>query len=48
MFVKANGKLYSVLYLLTNGEASGILYTFRPTWDELKGNGLEAWNTLKI
>lgn len=44
--IKANSKLNTRLYILTIGEATGILYLFRAKWGERKGNGLAAWDAL--
>lgn len=46
-FVKTNDKLYSVLYFLTNREATRILCPFRAKRGGHKGDGLGAWNALK-
>lgn len=45
--VKVNGKLYRILYLLTNAEATDVFHLSRAKWGERKGNGLGVWNALK-
>lgn len=46
-YIKANRKLYNVLFLLTNGEATGTQYSFRAKRVNHKTDGLMTWNVLK-